>query len=220
MPDLIRCPFYRKEYEETIRCEMCSKWFPGRDKTVGWWKRYCISNWESCPNAVAITDIYEEEGEMFQIRKLQFELNRSREEVKQMSKFIKTKKEQNKELMKINEAMVTRIARLEALQKINPELTDRQKMQEILDNQRMENRALYNQLHNIENNLTAMCSYLAFKTGHTKINIKDYINFSQAFEVGFEYPEDYAEKVEKGTLTSEDEIEFRYNPIEVEEVGE
>ena len=65
MPRYTLCPFYVDENKRSISCEDAIRRFDALNSKWSWMDRYCDSNWQDCPYAVALSRAYElfEEGD-------------------------------------------------------------------------------------------------------------------------------------------------------------
>jgi len=99
MAEYVLCPFFRKEYDEYILCEMCETYFPSPVKKKRKMEEHCCRGWEACNNAMEMMSIYEMEGEMFELKKLKYMLKNRSTEVYQMKIFMSKKDKKIQELL-------------------------------------------------------------------------------------------------------------------------
>lgn len=57
----ILCPFFKNEKKgrPTISCEDCIRYFGTVEKREAYFKKYCEANWEGCPGAKRLNEMYE-----------------------------------------------------------------------------------------------------------------------------------------------------------------
>lgn len=172
MAEYVLCPFYRKEYDEYILCEMCETYFPSPVKKKKMLEAYCCSNWKACKNAIAITEIYETEGEMFELKKLRFMLKNRSNEVYQMKLFMSKKDKKIQELM-------NQLATKESyIHRSNERITRAE----------MEARVLRDKLDAV----TRMIGYLALKYKIGKVSLVAIKKFGEHYNYRFDFPKDIA----------------------------
>lgn len=172
MAEYVLCPFYRKEYDEYILCEMCETYFPSPGKKKKKMEAHCCKEWRLCKNAKEMTTIYELEGEMFEIKKLKFMLKNRNNEVYQMKLFMSKKDKKIQELL-------NQLATKESyVHRSNERITRAE----------LEVKVLRYKL----DALMRMIGYLAMKYKVGKVSLVAIKKFGEHYNYKFDFPKDIA----------------------------